>query len=107
MKCRNVSFAYGTSADEQVVLQGLDLEVAAGRSVGVVGRTGSGKTTFSRLLLRLVDPTTGVVSLGGMPIRDMSLSELRRRVALGAPGGRALRGHDPRQRHAVRRRADR
>ncbi len=82
VKCRNVSFAYGTSADEQVVLQGLDLEVAAGRSVGVVGRTGSGKTTFSRLLLRLVDPTTGIVSLGGMPIRDMSLSELRRRVAL-------------------------
>ena len=73
VKCRNVSFAYGTSADEQVVLQGLDLEVAAGRSVGVVGRTGSGKTTFSRLLLRLVDPTTGTVSLGGVPIRDMPL----------------------------------
>ena len=82
MKCRNVSFAYGTSADEQVVLQGLDLEVAGGRSVGVVGRTGSGKTTFSRLLLRLVDPTTGTVSLGGVPIRDMPLGELRRRVAL-------------------------
>ena len=80
--CRNVSFAYGTSDDEQVVLQGLDVEVAAGRSVGVVGRTGSGKTTFSRLLLRLVESTTGIVSLGGVPIRDIPMGELRRRVAL-------------------------
>jgi ATP-binding cassette, subfamily B, bacterial len=80
--CRNVSFAYGTSADEQIVLQGLDVEVAAGRSVGVVGRTGSGKTTFSRLLLRLVESTTGTVSLGGVPIRDIPMAELRRRVAL-------------------------
>jgi ABC-type multidrug transport system fused ATPase/permease subunit len=80
--CRNVSFAYGTSDDEQVVLHGLDLEVAGGRSVGVVGRTGSGKTTFSRLLLRLVESTTGTVSLGGVAIRDIPLAELRRRVAL-------------------------
>jgi ATP-binding cassette subfamily B protein len=80
--CRNVSFAYGTSADEQIVLQGLDVEVAAGRSVGVVGRTGSGKTTFSRLLLRLVESTTGTVSLGGVPIREIPMAELRRRVAL-------------------------
>jgi ATP-binding cassette, subfamily B, bacterial len=82
VSCRNVSFAYGTSSDEQVVLQGLDLDVAAGRSVGVVGRTGSGKTTFSRLLLRLVESTAGTVSLGGVPIRDIPIAELRRRVAL-------------------------
>jgi ABC-type multidrug transport system fused ATPase/permease subunit len=82
VSCRNVSFAYGRSEDEQVVLQGLDLEVAGGRSVGVVGRTGSGKTTFSRLLLRLVEPTTGRLSLGGVPIRDIPMAELRRRVAL-------------------------
>jgi ABC-type multidrug transport system fused ATPase/permease subunit len=80
--CRNVSFAYGRSDDEQVVLEGLDLEVAPGRSVGVVGRTGSGKTTFSRLLLRLVEPTAGRLALGGVPIREIPLAELRRRVAL-------------------------
>jgi ATP-binding cassette subfamily B protein len=76
---RNVRFDYG---DNETVLQDIDLEVAAGRSIGVVGRTGSGKTTLSRLLLRLVDATDGAVALGGVPITDMSLAHLRRRVAL-------------------------
>jgi ATP-binding cassette, subfamily B, bacterial len=52
------------------------------RSIGVVGRTGSGKTSFSRLLLRLVEATDGSVLLGGVPIADIPLAELRRRVAL-------------------------
>jgi len=74
-----VSFDYG---DDQPVLADVDLVVAAGHSVGVVGRTGSGKTTFSRLVLRLVEPTDGVVQLGGVPIADVPMAELRRRVAL-------------------------
>jgi ABC-type multidrug transport system fused ATPase/permease subunit len=48
----------------------------------VVGRTGSGKTTFSRLVLRLVEPTAGEVRIGGVPIGDIPLAELRRRTAL-------------------------
>ena len=75
----DVSFDYG---DDRPVLRDVDLQIAAGRSVGIVGRTGSGKTTFSRLVLRLVEPTGGVVSLGGVPIEDIPLAELRRRVAL-------------------------
>ena len=63
------------------MLRDVALEIAAGRSVGVVGRTGSGKTTFSRLVLRLVDATAGSVSLGGVPIRDIPMAELRHRVA--------------------------
>ena len=78
--CHDVSFAYAD--DEQLILHDIDLEIAAGRSVGVVGRTGSGKTTFSRLLLRLVEATTGTVSLGGVPVADIPMAELRRRVAL-------------------------
>ncbi len=74
-----VGFAY---ADDQPVLHDVDLRVAAGRSVGVVGRTGSGKTTASRLLLRLVEATSGTVALGGVPIAQIPLGELRRRVAL-------------------------
>ncbi len=56
--------------------------VAGGRSVGIVGRTGSGKTTFSRLVLRLVETTDGTVALGGVAIAEIPLAELRRRVAL-------------------------
>jgi ABC-type multidrug transport system fused ATPase/permease subunit len=82
VSCRGVSFAYGDRADEQAILHDLDLAVAPGRSVGVVGRTGSGKTTFSRLLLRLVEPTAGTIALGGVPIADIPIGELRRRVAL-------------------------
>lgn len=68
--------------DRQQVLHDIDVEIAAGRSVGVVGRTGSGKTTFSRLLLRLVEPTSGRLELGGVSIADIPMTELRRRVAL-------------------------
>ncbi|MCU1359609.1 MAG: transporter ATP-binding protein [Ilumatobacteraceae bacterium] len=75
----DVSFDYG---DNETVLRGIDLNVAAGRSIGVVGRTGSGKTTLSRLLLRLVDATEGTLSLGGVPIADIPLRHLRERVAL-------------------------
>jgi ATP-binding cassette, subfamily B, bacterial len=75
----NVGFDYG---DDQPVLQGIDLHVAAGRSVGIVGRTGSGKTTLSRLVLRLVEASSGSVALGGVPIAEIPHHELRLRVAL-------------------------
>jgi ABC-type multidrug transport system fused ATPase/permease subunit len=77
--CERVDFDYG---DDLPVLADVDLTIAAGRSVGIVGRTGSGKTTLSRLVLRLVEPTSGAVRLGGVPIGDIPMSELRRRVAL-------------------------
>ncbi len=75
----DVHFDYG---DSQPVLRGIDLSIAAGRSVGIVGRTGSGKTTCSRLVLRLIEATRGSVALGGVPIAEIPLAELRRRVAL-------------------------
>ncbi len=75
----NIDFDYG---DDRPVLAAVDLHIDAGRSVGIVGRTGSGKTTFSRLVLRLVEPTGGQVALGGVPIAEIPLVELRRRVAL-------------------------
>ena len=76
---QGVSFDYG---DNETVLRNIDLSIAAGRSVGVVGRTGSGKTTLSRLLLRLVEATEGTLQLGGVPIVDIPLRLLRDRVAL-------------------------
>ncbi|CAB4564400.1 MAG: ATP-binding cassette domain-containing protein [Actinobacteria bacterium] len=79
VELRRVGFDYG---DDQPVLAEVDLAFTARRSVGILGRTGSGKTTMSRLVLRLVEPTTGTVLLGGVPIGDVPLDELRRRVAL-------------------------
>jgi ABC-type multidrug transport system fused ATPase/permease subunit len=75
-------YADGTDDDAPPVLDDVTLTIAAGRSVGVVGRTGSGKTTFSRLVLRLVEPTSGTIRFGGVPIDDIPMAELRRRVAL-------------------------
>jgi ABC-type multidrug transport system fused ATPase/permease subunit len=76
---RNVAFDYG---DDQPVLESINLCLAPARSVGLIGRTGSGKTTLSRLVLRLVEATGGSVLLGGVPIEDIPRGELRRRVAL-------------------------
>jgi ATP-binding cassette, subfamily B, bacterial len=75
----DVAYDYG---DDQIVLQSINLHFAAGRSIGIVGRTGSGKTTLSRLVLRLVEPTSGMLRLGGVPIEKIPFAELRRRVAL-------------------------
>jgi ATP-binding cassette, subfamily B, bacterial len=79
-----VRFDYADVTDDDAppVLDEVTLSIAAGRSVGVVGRTGSGKTTFSRLVLRLVEPTAGTIRFGGIPIADIPMAELRRRVAL-------------------------
>ncbi|MFM2077542.1 MAG: hypothetical protein RJA49_1432 [Actinomycetota bacterium] len=75
----HVSFDYG---DGEAVLSDVCVELAAGRSMGIVGRTGSGKTTLSRLVLRLVEVTGGELRLNGVPIAEIPFAELRRRVAM-------------------------
>lgn len=82
-----VSFQYdddadGPENDTEQVLRDIAMTIAPGRSVGVVGRTGSGKTTLSRLVLRLIEATNGELRLGGVPIANIPISELRRRVAM-------------------------
>ncbi len=79
IELRDVDFDYG---DDQAVLQSINLRFAPGRSIGIVGRTGSGKTSLSRLVLRLVEATSGTVLLGDVAIQQIPLSELRHRVAL-------------------------
>jgi ATP-binding cassette, subfamily B, bacterial len=79
LEFRGVGFDYG---DGEAVLRDIDLVVPAGHSLGVVGRTGSGKTTLSRLILRLVDTTSGTFTMGGVPVTDVPLATLRRRVAM-------------------------
>ena len=78
-----VSFSYGDSeGDSGPVLNDLSFTVQAGHTVGLLGRTGSGKTSLTRLVSRLYDPTQGVLRLGGVPSTELRLGELRRRVAV-------------------------
>jgi ABC-type multidrug transport system fused ATPase/permease subunit len=76
---QNVTFTYPDT--ERPALSGIDLRVAAGEKVAVVGASGAGKTTLTKLLLRFYDPDDGRVTLDGRDIRDIRLSDLRRNVA--------------------------
>jgi ATP-binding cassette, subfamily B, bacterial len=76
----DVTFAYDGGAAP--ALEAIDLHLAAGRHLGVIGRTGSGKTTFARLLLRLWDVQGGAVRVGGVDVRDLRVAALRRRIAI-------------------------
>jgi ATP-binding cassette, subfamily B, bacterial len=81
---REVSFSYGVGIDGDVerVLQSVSLHVPAGNTLGLLGRTGSGKTTLTRLLLRLYDPLRGEVCLGGVNVRDVPNADMRQRVGI-------------------------
>ena len=74
-----VAFAYRDGAP---VLRGIDVRLPAGSAVAVVGETGSGKTTFARLLCRLADPVGGVVRVGGVDLRQVAPAARRRAVRL-------------------------
>ncbi len=63
-------------------LRAVSLLLAPGRVLGVLGRTGSGKTTLARLLCRLYDPTAGTVRLGGVDLRRARLADVQRRVGV-------------------------
>lgn len=76
----DVTFAYDGGAAP--ALEAIDLHLAAGRHLGVIGRTGSGKTTFARLLLRLWDIQGGAVRVGGVDVRELRVAALRRRIAI-------------------------
>lgn len=76
---QDLTFAY--RADTPVI-RNLDLKVPAGEVIGLLGRTGSGKTTLTRLLFRLYDPQGGAVTLDGVDIRQARLDELRGRIGL-------------------------
>jgi ATP-binding cassette, subfamily B, bacterial len=80
-----VGFAYpvrGGDALGPAVLSDIDVEIAARSRVAIVGETGSGKTTFARLLTRLADPTAGVITMNGVPLTDVRFASLRRRVVM-------------------------
>lgn len=74
----NVSLRLG----ERTVLDRVSLRIPAGQTLGVTGPTGSGKTLLVSLLARLLDPSEGVVRIGGADVRTVRLADLRRRIGL-------------------------
>lgn len=80
VRFENVRFSYGD--DQPLVLDGLDLGIAAGESVALVGATGSGKSTIARLLPRFYDADSGRVCIDGVNVCDLALDELRAAVGL-------------------------
>lgn len=88
----DVHFHYLDVDDSQLTLKGVSYELAPGERLGLLGRTGSGKTTLTRLLFRLYDPTTGSVRLGGVDARDVDLEHLRSRVGLVTQDVQLFRG---------------
>ena len=89
VECDGVSFTYPRASDSSTSdeapppsLHNVGFELAPGEILGVVGRTGAGKSTLARLLLRLYDPTAGRIRFDGQDIRQATTQELRRRVSV-------------------------
>jgi len=78
---KNVSFSYSGKKDN-LVLNNCDFHIASGETVGIIGGTGSGKTTLVQLIPRLYDATEGTVQVGGQDVRDYSLQALRDAVGM-------------------------
>ncbi len=76
---QNVSFGY---VEDENVIEQVSFSLSAGKLLGVVGRTGSGKTTLARLLFRLYDPQVGEICLGGVPVKSVPLHQLRQHVGM-------------------------
>jgi ABC-type multidrug transport system fused ATPase/permease subunit len=72
----------GYAPDLPPVLNHLTFDVAPGEKVGVVGRTGAGKSTLGLTLLRYVEPLSGTITIDGLDVCDMGLEDLRRRLTI-------------------------
>lgn len=82
--CENVAFTYsdGNTNEAEHVLSGINFHLPPGTILGLLGRTGSGKTTLTRLLVRFYDPLQGVLRLGEAPLPELPLALLRQRIGL-------------------------
>ncbi|VTR21209.1 lipid transporter ATP-binding/permease [Actinobacillus pleuropneumoniae] len=85
IEVRDLTFSYdaldGHEGGSRQVLRGIRLSVPPGATLGIIGRTGSGKTTLMKLLLRTYDPPPGKVLIGGEDIRKLTLKSLREGIA--------------------------
>ncbi len=77
---RDVVFTYG--GENETVLDGINVDIAAGKTLAIVGHSGSGKTTMASLLPRFYELSAGQILIDGVPLRDYTLSSLRGNIAL-------------------------
>lgn len=84
ISCQRLGFTYrprlGEEAHGEPAVIDVNLDIPFGSSVAIVGSTGSGKTTLGRLLVRFLDPSVGLITLGGVPLRDVANDDLRSRL---------------------------
>ena len=78
----DVSFAYNAEGSGENVLQDIDLHIRSGETIGIIGGTGSGKSTLVSLISRLYDATEGSVEVGGVNVKDYDQETLRNKVAV-------------------------
>jgi len=79
---RTENEANSVPSSQSSVLSDISFQLAPGTKLGLLGRTGSGKTTLTRLIFRLYDPIGGAIRLGGIDLRDAALADLRGRVGM-------------------------
>lgn len=77
----NVNFSYSKSMDN-LCLKNIDIHIKQGETIGIIGGTGSSKSTFVQLIPRIYDTTSGVVKVGGIDVKDYDIETLRNQVAM-------------------------
>lgn len=77
----NVSYKYNCDAKSEI-LKNINLTIKSGETVGIIGVTGSGKTTLVDLIPRLYDPTVGTITIGNINVKDIDLHELRQNIGI-------------------------
>ena len=78
----NVTFGYDDEKDNEIILHNVNFTLEAGKVLGLLGRTGAGKTTISRLLFRLYDINDGQIRLGGIDLKQATLAQIRHHVGI-------------------------
>ena len=83
IKFENVSFRYGDEQDEEkFALENINLDIKQGETIGIIGGTGSSKSTLVQLIPRFYDVTKGSIKVGGVDVRDYDIETLREEVAM-------------------------
>jgi len=81
LELRNIGFRYG-GPESSPILEGVNLEIAAGKTIAVVGRSGSGKTTLIKLVAGLIEPTQGTILFDHVDLKTLNYRDVRRKIGM-------------------------